>query len=76
MRKDEIAMKNISLVFDFLKYLTEHPELVENLPDQCELEFLEKNFPLTETEASTQATEKAFLKVERTFTLAAGMSGS
>ncbi len=75
MKKDEIAMKNISLVFDFLKYLTEHPELVENLPDQGELEFFEKDFPLTETEAGTQATEKAFLKVERTFTLATDMSG-
>ena len=75
MRKDEIITKNISLVFDFLKYLTDHPELVEKLPDQCELEFLEKDFPLIETEANEQDTEKAFLKVEHTFSLAADMSG-
>ena len=75
MRKDEIITKNISLVFDFLRYLTDHPELVEKLLDQCELEFLEKDFPLIETEASAQDTKKAFLKVEHTFTLAADMSG-
>ena len=75
MRNDEIITKNISLVFDFLRYLTDHPELVEKLPDQCELEFLEKDFPLIETEANSQDTEKAFLKVEHTFSLAADMSG-
>ena len=74
MRKDEIITRNISLVFDFLRYLTDHPDLVEKLPDQCELEFLEKDFPLIETQANAQDTEKAFLKVERTFTLSADMS--
>ena len=75
MRKDEIIAKNITLVFDFLRYLTEHPELVEKLPDKCELEFIEKDLPLIETEASTQGTEKAFLKVEHTFRLAADVAG-
>lgn len=41
MRKDEIIAKNISLVFDFLRYLTDNPELAEKLPDQCALEFIE-----------------------------------
>jgi hypothetical protein len=40
MRKDEVVKKNISLVFDLLRYLTDHPELIEKLPDGCELEFL------------------------------------
>lgn len=75
MRKDEIITKNISLVFDFLRYLIDHPELVEKLPDQCELEFLEKDFPLIETEANAQDSEKAFLKVGHTFTLAPDVSG-
>jgi hypothetical protein len=70
MRKDEIVKKNISLVFDFLRYLTDHPELIEKLPDRCELEFLEKDFPLVETGTSFEGTEKAFLKVEHTFSLA------
>jgi len=32
MKKDEIVKKNISLVFDFLRYLIDNPELIEKLP--------------------------------------------
>ena len=67
MRKEEIVKKNSSLVFDFLRYLTDHPELIEKLPDGCELEFLDKDFPLSETEVSVEGIEKVFLKVEHTF---------
>ncbi|MCD4764640.1 MAG: hypothetical protein K8R28_11540 [Desulfobacterales bacterium] len=70
MRKDEIVKKNISLVFDFLRYLTDNPELIEKLPEGCELEFLDSDFPLIETETSIEGAEKAFLKVEHTFNLA------
>jgi len=70
MRKDEIVKKNISLVFDFLRYLTDHPELIEKLPEGCELEFLDRDFPLIETDTSVEGAEKAFLKVEHTFNLA------
>ena len=50
MRKDEVVKKNVSSVFDFLRYLTDHPELIKKLPDGCELEFLDKDFPLIEIE--------------------------
>jgi hypothetical protein len=70
MRKDEVVKKNISLVFDFLRYVTDHPELIEKLPDGCELEFLDKDFPLIEPEISIEGVEKAFLKVEHTFNIA------
>ncbi len=67
MRKDEIVKKNVSLVFDFLRYLTEHPEMIEKIPDGCELEFLDKDFPLTEIKPSVEGVEKVFFKVEHTF---------
>jgi hypothetical protein len=70
MRKDEIVKKNISLVFDFLRYVTKHPELIEKLPDGCELEFLDKDLPLFETEISLEGTQKAVLRVDHTFDLA------
>ena len=70
MRKDEVVKKNISLVFDFLRYVTDHTELIEKLPDGCELEFLDKDFPLIEPEVSIEGVEKAFLKVEHTFNIA------
>ncbi len=69
MRKDEVVKKNISLVFDFLRYLTDHPELIEKLPDGCELEFLDKDFPLIEPEISIEGVQKAFLKVEHIFNI-------
>ena len=40
--------RNISLVFDFLRYITDHPELINKIPNGGELEFLDKDFPLTE----------------------------
>ena len=70
MRKDEIVKKNISLVFDFLRYLTDHPELIEKLPDGCELEFLDRDFPLIEPEIRDEGVEKTFLKVEHSFNIA------
>ena len=70
MRKDEVVKKNISLVFDFLRYVTDQPELIEKLPDECELEFLDKDFPLIEPKISIEGVEKAFLKVGHTFNIA------
>ncbi len=68
MRKDEIVNKNISLVFDFLRYITEHPELIEKIPNGCELEFLDKDYLVPET---VKEMNKVFLKVEHTFNVPA-----
>jgi len=69
MRKEEIVKKNVSLVFDFLRYLTGHPEIIENIKDESELEFLDKDFPIAETESSVRGEKKVFLKVEHTFSV-------
>lgn len=68
MKKDEIVNKNISLVFDFLRYITKHPELIEKIPNGCELEFLDKDYPVPET---VKEMNKVFLKVEHTFNVPA-----
>ncbi|MBW1706244.1 MAG: hypothetical protein JRJ86_13925 [Deltaproteobacteria bacterium] len=67
MRKNEIVKKNTSLVFDFLRYLVEHPEMIQKIPDGSELEFLDKDFPILESENSAEESEKLFLTVEHTF---------
>jgi len=69
MKKDETVIKNVSLVFDFLRYVTEHPKLLEKLPDECELEFLDRDFPVVKTEDDFKNKEKTYLKVEHTFDL-------
>lgn len=72
MRKDEIIRKNVSLVFDFLRYLIERPELIEKIPDGCEIEFLDKDFPLNEREGIGERAKKPFfLKVDHTFGICA-----
>ena len=70
MRKDEIVRKNISLVFDFLRYLTDDPELIEKLPNRCELDFLDKDLPVIEDESIVTSVDTTFLKVEHTFNIA------
>lgn len=66
MRKDEIVNKNISLVFDFLRYAVDNPDIVDKIPDGSELEFLDKDVPTIET---GEKLNKVFLKVEHTFTV-------
>lgn len=65
MRKEEFVKKNISLAFDFLRYLVDHPELVEELPSETE-----KDSPQIETEIDVEGVEKTFLRVEHSFNIA------
>ncbi len=69
MTKDEFAKKSISLAFDFLRYLVDHPAMIEKLPDECHLEFLETDFPLIVIDSNREVDDvkKLFLKVKRTF---------
>ncbi len=67
MRKEEIVLKNISLAFDFLRYVTDCPDLLKKLPDGCELEFLDNDLPLPDSGENKEDIAKTFLKVERTF---------
>jgi len=71
MRKEEIVKKNVSLVFDLLRYLTENPEMIENITDGSELEFLDKDSPIVETESGVKGGKKVFLKVGHTFSVSA-----
>ena len=67
MKKDEIINRNISLTFDFLRYITEHPDLIEQMPDGCELEFIDKGFPSPEEGKSREEKKRVVLKVGYVF---------
>ena len=69
MRKDEIINRNISLTFDFLRYITEHPEVAERIPDGSELEFIDKGFPLPREDKSREGEKKVVLKVGYVFNI-------
>jgi len=44
MTNKETVERNIGLTFDFVNYLMEHPEKLNELPDSFTLEFAEKDF--------------------------------
>lgn len=48
MTKKEMIEKNISMTFDFIRFLAEHPEAIKEIPDNAELQFIDKDFPIEE----------------------------
>lgn len=68
MTNKETVGKNIELTFDFVRQIIDNPKLAEQLPDKCEIDFVEKDFSsLTEKELST----KKLVKVNHTFDIIA-----
>ncbi len=68
-QKNEIMNKidhNISLTFDFIRELIRNPQLLEKMPDEFELEFIEKDIP---REALTNLENKQLVKVKNSFEL-------
>jgi len=45
MTKNEIVAKNLTLSFEFSRYLLEHPEFGEQLPEQAQVVLLPKDDP-------------------------------
>ncbi len=64
MTKKEIIQKNIELTFDFINYLIEHPHIAEQLPNKCEIEFIESNFSHLKEKSLEK---KKLIKVSHTF---------
>jgi hypothetical protein len=43
--RDTIIEKNITLAFEFERYLLDHPEMLERIPDEAEVVLLPKDDP-------------------------------
>lgn len=76
MERKEIIAKDIGLTFNFLRYLIEHPDEIEKMPDNSELILLPEDDPtLCETNLNNARSTKekgedtpiAVFKVEHTF---------
>ncbi|MBI4647593.1 MAG: hypothetical protein HY738_13650 [Bacteroidia bacterium] len=64
MTNKEAIKKDIGLTFNFIRQLIDNPKLAEQLPDKCEIEFLEKDFSsLTESDLAN----KLLIKVNHSF---------
>ena len=45
MTNKETVERNLGLTFDFVNNIIDNPSLIEKLPAQFKLEFVEKDFP-------------------------------
>jgi hypothetical protein len=62
--------RNIGLTFDFVSYLMDNKAEVEKLPDNFDLEFIEKDFSKLQHkrhQAQSQNTISKFVKVRNSF---------
>ena len=74
MTHKETVERNIGLTFDYVNFLIENKEEVENLPDNFNLEFIEKDFSKIESKKGLQNTtsilNKKYVRVKNSFDIA------
>ncbi|MCP4372108.1 MAG: hypothetical protein GY797_28910, partial [Deltaproteobacteria bacterium] len=46
MTKKEYADRNIGMVFDFIKQIIDHPDIINSMPANAELDFIDKDVPV------------------------------
>ncbi|MBI5749900.1 MAG: hypothetical protein HZA00_12335 [Nitrospinae bacterium] len=66
MTKKEHVERNIGMTFDFIRQLIDHPETMEFMPDNIELDFIEKDIPL-KTKEMVRGQRVVRYKVEHVF---------
>ena len=64
--RKEYAERNIGMTFDFIKYLIEHPAVIDRIPDGAELDFIDKDMPF-KVKQQVKARKVARYKVEHVF---------
>ena len=50
MTNKETIERNIGLTFDFVNRLIDNPEIIDTLPDNFKIDFIEEDFPNVEKE--------------------------
>ncbi len=54
MTKKEYVERNISLTFDFLRYVVDHPDIIDTITDGAELDFIDNIMPFKEKPAEDE----------------------
>lgn len=70
MTNKETVERNIGLAFDFVEYLIDNPDTIDTLPDNFNLEFVEKDFPQIEKKGEIELTsnvKKKYVRVKNSF---------
>lgn len=68
MTKKEYTERNIGMTFDFIKQIIDHPEIIDTIPDDAELNFIDKDMPI-KTNVRGKREKVILYKVERVFGL-------
>ncbi|MEO8210260.1 MAG: hypothetical protein ABI840_06840 [bacterium] len=64
MTNKETVRKNIELTFDFVRQIIDEPHIAQQLPDKCDIDFIEKDFTLL---SENDLKKKNLIKVNHTF---------
>jgi hypothetical protein len=69
MTNKETIERNIGLSFDFVNHLIDNPDLINNLPEDFNLEFIEKDFPNVEKlkKEKKNNSKRKFVRVRNSF---------
>lgn len=69
MTNKETVERNIGLTFDFVNHMIDNPNLVESLPENFNLEFIEKDFPNVEKKQQEKGskTKRKYVRVRNSF---------
>ena len=69
MTNKELIRRNIGLTFDFVKYLISNPKKIDELPNNFELEFIDKDFIIEESKTKINHKKKnnKIVRVKSTF---------
>ncbi len=46
MTKKEYVERSIGMVFDFIKQIIDHPDIINSIPAGAELDFIDKDVPV------------------------------
>jgi|WetSurMetagenome_2_1015567.scaffolds.fasta_scaffold415281_1 hypothetical protein len=68
MTNREVVNRNLSLTFDFAKYLIDNQELINKLPDKFTIDFSDKDFiKFEKNDKSIKSSKGKLFRVKRTF---------
>lgn len=68
MTKNEIVQRNIALSFDFIRHLLKNQDLLQEIPNDAEVEFIEHDLPVSvSSEPTAEPCKSKLFKVEHVF---------
>ena len=66
MTNKETVERNIGLTFDFLRQVVNEPSILDNMPDNAVIEFIDKDVVLTE-KANAKNKPNKYIRVKKHF---------